>query len=135
IEELARTILKWNFEGLPLNWTSDLLESLRNGLQRLGMKHLQSLATRLEGIVEDIHGPMIDLTPLRTILLYNPVHFLLNIDAYGKLRQISPIIPLGILHGDLHPANVIIPTSDHPEGGFYIIDFAASGTSNTFFDL
>ncbi len=135
IEELARTILKWNFEALPLNWTSDLLDSIRNGLQRLGKNHLQSLAERSGGIVESIHESMIDLTPLKTILQYNPVYFLFNMDLHEKLRQISPVIPLGILHGDLHPANVIIPTSDHPDGGFHIIDFAASGSSNTFFDL
>jgi hypothetical protein len=135
IEELAKTVLRWNFEGLPLNWTSDLLESIQKSLERLEMHRLQSLADRLGGIVEDIHESVIDLGPLKTILQYNPVHFLLNMNVYQNLRQIGPIIPLGILHGDLHPANVIIPTSDHPEGGFHIIDFAASGTSNAFFDL
>jgi len=135
IEELTRTILKWNFEAIPLDWTSDLLGSIRNGLQRLEKNHFQSLTEKLSTIVEDCNESLVDLTPLKTILQYNPVHFLLNLDMYKQLRQIGTAIPSGILHGDLHPANVIIPAPNHPYGGFHIIDFAASGSSNTFFDL
>lgn len=139
IEEVAGTILKWNFGATHIIETSDLLGSI---LQNIGKDRLRELEGRLKGITKNVNRSRIELIPLVEAPKYNPIYFLSNIDRYKgtTLRQMPYLIPIGLpgnlhLHGDLHPGNVIICKEDQPIEPFHLIDFASSCSGNVFFDL
>ncbi|HYT44208.1 MAG TPA: aminoglycoside phosphotransferase family protein [Methylomirabilota bacterium] len=134
IEQLARVIIKWNFEAARIPGTSDLLECILHGI---GEDHLKELEERLKRIGRHFDRPRIDLSELDLTMSwrYNPIYFLRSQEAFIPLRQLSQIIPRGLLHGDLHPGNVIISKEGRPRDSFHIIDFASSRIGNVFFDL
>ena len=130
-EELVRVILEWNFETLKISETRDLLGSIE---EDLGEKHLSDLIEGLNGIVDYPNRQHLVLIKLG-VTKYNPVHFLLNQEVYPSLQKISNFIRQGKLHRDLHPGNVIVPADSTADDLFQVIDFAASGSGNVFFDL
>jgi len=133
IDHLAKAVLKWNFEAVPLHQTRDLLGCIREGL---GMEHVESLKERLGEIAEHIDQPRVDLHWLENnSTYYNPLYFLLKPGVYPSLEHIRYSIPCGMLHRDLHPGNVIIPTPDQVGGTFHLIDFGTSCPGNAFYDL
>ncbi len=132
IDNLAKAVLRWNFESHPLVRTMDLLGCIRDGLR---MDFVESLKTRLGEIVEHIDQPRIDLHWLENTTYYNPMYFLLKPGVCPSLEHIRYSIPCGMLHRDLHPGNVIIPTPDQAGGTFHLIDFGTSRPGNAFFDL
>jgi hypothetical protein len=139
IQKLAHIMLRWNLEERSAPGRYDPLQCIRDGL---GEERLNSLKERLRGIVDQIEEPRVDLRLLENpanydenLTYYNPVHFLLNQDACPPLEKIRLQIPSGILHGDLHPGNVILPIHSQKQGSFHVIDFAAMRKGNAFFDV
>lgn len=132
MDNLAKAVLRWNFEAIPLDRTTDLLGCIRDGLR---MEQVESLKTRLGEIADQVDQPRVDLNWLENATYYNPVYFLLKPCVYPSLEHIRYSIPQGMLHRDLHPGNVIIPTSDQAGGTFHLIDFGTSRPGNAFFDL
>ncbi len=133
VEKIASVVLRWNLEAVRLNGTSDLLETI---LQGIGEQHLTELEESLQGIGEHLNHSRIYLTPFN-VPMYNPIYFLRNRERYAqtRLRQMAYLIPRGTLHRDLHPGNVIISKKDQSQASFYLIDFASSRPGNAFFDL
>src|SRR5439155_23194 len=89
-----------------------------------GKDHLQSLVQRLKGIVDYPERTQLHLTRL-SVSRYNPVYFLLSQEVPRPLRQMSYRIPTGMLHRDLHPGNVIIPTNAKLGGSFHVASVEA----------
>ncbi len=131
IEALTRVMLRWSFAGSPLSKSHDLLGSIREGVEK---ERLPALLERLKGIVDYPERPQLVLSKLG-VVRYNPVHFLLSQETPTLLGQMPYVIPEGILHGDLHPGNVIVPVDDDTSRSFHVIDFAASRAGNVFYDL
>jgi Phosphotransferase enzyme family len=131
IEALTRVMLRWNFAGSPISKSHDLLGTILKGVEK---ERLPALLERMKGIMDYPERPQLVLSKLG-VVRYNPMHFLLSQEALAPLRQMSYVIPVGILHWDLHPGNVIIPVDDDTSRSFHVIDFAASRAGNAFYDL
>ena len=87
VEKIASVVLRWNLEAVRLNGTSDLLETI---LQGIGEQHLTELEESLQGIGEHLNHSRIYLTPFN-VPMYNPIYFLRNRERYAqtRLRQVS----------------------------------------------
>src|SRR5207248_2343746 len=129
IEALARAMLRWNFGESPLAKSHDLLGTILKGVEK---DRLAILVERLKGIVDYPERPQLVLSKLG-VVKYNPLHFLLSQETLSPLRQMPYVIPVGILHHDLHPGNVIIPIDDDSSRSFHVIDFATPRPGNAFF--
>ena len=132
--EIARALVgEWN-AGCQHS-TTDICQILQGSLSELSADP-DSVRKRL-GTLVDVTRRRIEGEPLGDRWLVNPVPYL-----SGSITLLKPLyctFPLGYLHGDLHPGNIIVSVLPLPTRGdeppFAIIDFALQRQGNVLFDL
>lgn len=138
VQAIASVMLEWSVprQGDPGGASShDVLDVVRRGL---GQHRLETLQERLRGVVDNFAYARIEGEPLGSQWRINPLPYLLDRQARLEKKRAYPILQ-GNLHGDLHPANIIMPKKSEEAGWdqvyFVLIDFAMARRGNALFDL
>jgi hypothetical protein len=138
VQAIASAMLEWSVPRQGAAGRTSALDVLDVVRQGMGEHRLLTLQERLQGVVDNLDYVRVEGEPLGARWKINPLPYLLDRQArLGKERE-YPILQ-GNLHGDLHPANVIIPKKDQELGWdevyFALIDFAMARRGNALFDL
>lgn len=135
IGRIAKALVgEWN--AVCEHSTTKICQILRDSLAESRV-HRANIEEHLEGLL-DVTARRIEGEPLGDQWLLNPVPYIL-----GSTRDLEPqvcTVPLGHVHGDLHPGNLVVSAvarvSDAAEPPFTIIDFALyRPRGNILFDL
>lgn len=134
VGEIARALLnEWNAECQ--HSTIDICQILQDNLRELSADP-EGVQERLRTLL-DVTKRRIEGEPLGDRWLVNPIPYLSGSVTAPKRPHCT--VPLGHLHGDLHPGNIIVSvlsaTARGDQPPFAIIDFALYRQGNVLFDL
>ncbi len=138
LHQIAQILLTDSMPQKNINGKQEnIIQAIKSGLEDYRLKDLRE---RLTNIVRNPLCARIEGEPLpQNEWKSNPLPYLLDEIAYPIPQK--QFLFRGKIHGDLHPANIIVPAmqsnqdiSNDPEA-FWLIDFALAREGNALFDL